>query len=76
MTHHDHQWTVTSYLLLGLPTTEGFSERVTSWHCETCNAVCDITGDVRHGFPLESPDFWDRVVIRQQARGLPARRLA
>ena len=65
---HTHHWAVTDYLLLGLPTTEHFSERFTSWRCTTCPAFCDITGDVRHGFPLENPLFWDRITAQQQAR--------
>ena len=65
MSMHTHHWYVTQYTLLSLPTTEGFSERLTSWCCETCPAWCDITGDVRHGYPLETPDFWDRVSAHQ-----------
>ena len=64
---HAHRWVTTDYVLLGLPTTEGFSERITSWGCTGCNAWCDITGEVRHGYPLESPDFWDRLAARQPA---------
>ena len=76
MTMHHHQWAVTHYLLLGLPTTEAFSERLTSWHCTTCAAWCDITGEVRHGFPLENPPFWDRLAARQPPRDTPPRRPA
>ena len=55
---HAHCWAVTSYTLLSLPTTEGFSERLTSWHCTTCSAWCDITGEVKHRFPLKSRHSW------------------
>ena len=65
---HAHRWAVTSYTLLSLPTTEGFSERLTSWHCTTCAAWCDITGEVKHGYPLQEPAFWDRLGARHQAR--------
>ena len=62
--HDKHEWKVLAYVLLGLPTTEGFSERLTFWHCTTCAAWCNITGEVRHRFPLESPPFWDRLAAR------------
>ena len=67
---HAHRWAVSNYMLLSLPTTEGFSERLTSWHCD-CGAWCDITGEVRHGYPLRSPDYWSRLAARQQERGVP-----
>ena len=68
---HAHHWVVTNYTLLSLPTTEHFSERLTSWRCTDCAAWCDITGEVRHGYPLGSPDFWDQIASRQPASSRP-----
>lgn len=67
---HTHAWHVSEYLLLSLPTTEGFSERLMSWGCP-CGAWCDITGEVRHTFPLHNPEFWTKLAARQQGRAMP-----
>ena len=69
MSMHTHQWAVTQYVLLSLPNVDHFSERLTSWGCSGCPAWCDITGEVRHGFALKTPDFWDRLAARQQGGG-------
>ena len=66
---HAHTWKVIDYLLLSLPTREQFSERLMSWHCMTCSAWCDITGEVKHTYPLRDPDFWTRLAARQQGHG-------
>jgi hypothetical protein len=67
---HVHRWRTDDYLLLGLPNAEGFSERITRWRCRTCPAFCDITGEVRHQFPLGDPSFWDRIVTEQARRDI------
>ena len=76
MSMHTHHWVVTGYTLLGLPTTEGSSERLTSWRCTACGLPCDITGAVQHGYPLETPPFWDRLIARQPAWSVPPPRRA
>jgi hypothetical protein len=58
---HQHQWYVSAYLLLGLPTADGVSERYVQWHCTTCPQFCVITGAVTHGTPLHDPDYWSHV---------------
>jgi hypothetical protein len=73
---HRHDWHVTQYLLLSLPTHDGFADRVTQWQCRTCPVYCVITGHVRLGTPLESPPYWDYWAAREQRQGTPAARMA
>jgi hypothetical protein len=58
---HRHVWTVTAYVPLSLPTREGFIERFVTWECATCPQFCCITGEVRGGVPLGTPEGWDRL---------------
>ena len=67
---HTHQWVVSDYLLLSLPTLDGFSERLTSWACQVpgCAVFCEITGQVKHGYPLMTPPFWDAAEAHTRRR--------
>jgi hypothetical protein len=55
---HVHQWLVHYYLLLTLPDADGFGERVMSWECQACGYGRTITGWIKLGEPLHTPDFW------------------
>lgn len=58
---HRHAWKVSGYVLLGMPTPENYGDRFTRWHCQTCPRFCWITGEVKLGTPLSSPEAWDRL---------------
>lgn len=65
MSQHAHTWKVDMYLLLALPR-DSFGDRFTQWTC-SCGAWCVITGDVKLGTPLYTPEWWDNVA-QQEAR--------
>lgn len=56
---HTHQWYVAKYTLLSLPDREGYADRFTQWRCRTCPMFAEIDGNVRQGYPLMTPEFWD-----------------
>ncbi len=72
---HTHQWRVTQYCLLGLPR-EGLSERCIAWRCQSCPALCVMTGDLRVGTPLYWPEFWDQVQRSPAYQRIPEARMA
>jgi hypothetical protein len=73
---HRHEWTATSYILLDLPTLDGFADRMTTWHCQTCPVFITITGHILLGAPLGTPEFWDRIAAQEQRQATPVARQA
>jgi hypothetical protein len=65
---HVHCWRVQTHLLLSLPSTAGYSDRFTQWRCQTCGLWWQVAGEIRHGFPLETPEFWSRAEAEQARR--------
>ena len=65
---HEHQWQSRACLPLGLPTREGFVERVMVWLCPACGCYVTITGEIRVGTPLFTPEFWDQQERQQRKR--------
>jgi hypothetical protein len=63
---HQHTWKVVTYLLLSLPTTDQFSERLTQWICTSCGTWNSTTGLIKHMWPLETPEFWERAERQAQ----------
>ena len=55
---HTHQWTVTAYVLLTLPDADGFADRFTAWRCVTCGTADALSGCIRLGEPLHTPEWW------------------
>jgi hypothetical protein len=47
------------------------TERFTQWQCSACGQWCTITGEVRLGIPLHTPDWWDRYAAQEQRQGTP-----
>lgn len=75
MPQHTHHWRVTRYILLGLPTPEGLSERLFTYACP-CGLWQLVTGEIRLGQPLATPGFWDAVRNEEQRRRTPEARQA
>jgi hypothetical protein len=73
---HYHEWTATGYLLLEPPTLDGFADRLTTWHCQTCPLFITITGHILLGAPLATPEFWDRMAAQEQRQATPTARQA
>jgi hypothetical protein len=73
---HTHQWTVTGHVLLGLPTLDGTSQRCTTWRCRTCPEYVVITGAVRHGAPLHTPEYWNVLREQEQRQRTPEAQIA
>lgn len=73
---HTHVWRVSHYLLLTLPTSDAFADRLTRWECTACPVFCVITGHVRMGTPLYWPEQWDRYAAHEQRQQTPAARMA
>lgn len=55
---HVHQWRVTYYTLLTLPDLDGFADRFMAWRCVTCKKADALSGCIRRGQPLETPEWW------------------
>ena len=72
---HTHTWKVTDYLLLSLPR-DGFAERFLRWECTTCPEFCVITGDIKLGVPLRTPEYWDAVQRSPAYQRTPEARMA
>jgi hypothetical protein len=65
---HTHTWQTTGYLLIELPTSEGYADRLMSWRC-ACGYTCDINGHIKVGTPIATPRFWDELWRQEQRIG-------
>jgi hypothetical protein len=72
---HTHTWAVATYVLLGLPR-DGFAERLVHWACRTCPQYCVMTGDLKLGIALATPEFWDQVQRSPAYQRTPEARMA
>jgi hypothetical protein len=70
---HAHTWRVTATVLLELPDARGYADRVIAWQCP-CGQALWITGSIREGEPLRTPEFWTRLIHEHQAE--PMQRVA
>ena len=73
---HRHQWRTAGYLLLELPTHEGFADRSMTWQCRTCSVWAEVDGHVRLGTPVATPEFWDTLRAQEQRQATPEARQA
>ena len=85
MSQHHHEWTVSYYVLLELPTRDGHADRLTMWQCRTCPQFLTLTGHIKVGTPLATPEFWQdmaaqeagqRTMEAQEARRQQRRKVA
>ena len=63
---HNHDWYVSSYLLLALPDCYGRTERYTQWHCHSCTEFSYTSGYIALGDPLGIPEQWKAIAAREQ----------
>ena len=75
MPTHTHRWTVTRYLMLGLPR-QDFRDVLVAWRCTLCLEVVVMTGEMRMGIALGTPEGWDTQAAREQRRQTPEARAA
>jgi hypothetical protein len=68
---HRHTWITQTYVLLSLPMQDGFSDRLTTWVCRDCPAYETMTGCIKQGVPLHTPEFWEREGQKEQRRRTP-----
>lgn len=73
---HRHLWTLATYILLGLPDTDGYADRAVTFRCGLCGKEEGWSACWRLGAPLGMPELIAHAASQEAIAASPWSRMA